>query len=119
TATLRSWYERTESSFIREWLGQFMQEKPCPTCSGDRLRIETLSVFLTSTHRADTAKAFSPTVVPRQAADGTQLNIAELSRLTITDALAFVDGLRLTKEQETIAEPIVKELRNRLGFLTS
>jgi excinuclease ABC subunit A len=58
-------------------------------------------------------------VVPRQTADGTQLNIAELSRLTITDALAFVEGLRLTKEQETIAEPIVKELRNRLGFLTS
>jgi excinuclease ABC subunit A len=119
TATLRSWYERTESSFIREWLGQYMQEKACPTCSGDRLRIEALSVFLASRHRADTGKAFSATVVPRRVTDGTELNIAEFSRLTITDALAFVEGFRFTKEQETIAEPIIKELRNRLGFLAS
>jgi excinuclease ABC subunit A len=119
TATLRSWYERTESSFIREWLGQYMQEKACPTCSSDRLRIETLSVFLESTHRADKAKAFSATVVPRQDDSGRQLNIAELSRLTITDALGFIDGLKLSQEHQIIAEPIVRELKNRLGFLAS
>jgi excinuclease ABC subunit A len=119
TATLRNWYERTESSFIREWLGQYMQEKPCPTCAGDRLRIEALSVFLESAHRADTAKAFSQTVVPRQRDDGRQLNIAEFSRLTITDALAFVEGLKLSQEHSIIAEPILKEVKNRLGFLAS
>src|SRR5207244_7877167 len=50
--------------------------------------------------------------------DGSMLNIAELSRLTITDAVKFIDGLVLSKEQRAIAEPILKETNNRLRFLT-
>ncbi len=46
------------------------------------------------------------------------LNIAEFSRLNIPDAIAFVGGLRLSEEQRTIAEPILKEINNRLRFLT-
>ncbi|MGE3109158.1 MAG: excinuclease ABC subunit UvrA [Phycisphaerales bacterium] len=118
-ASLRRWYERSESSFIKEWLGQFMREKTCPTCHGDRLRIEALSVLISSEHHADTAKAFSGAVIPRTTSDGYELNIAELSRLTITDALAFIQRLRLSAEQRVIAEPIVKEVSNRLGFLVS
>ncbi len=38
--SLRAWYERTESSFMREWLGQYMHEAECPKCRGERLRIE-------------------------------------------------------------------------------
>src|SRR6185436_3690103 len=38
TKVLRSWYERTESAFIREWLGQYMRDHLCPSCGGDRLR---------------------------------------------------------------------------------
>ncbi len=45
------------------------------------------------------------------------LNVAELSRLTITDAAAFVNGLVLSPEQTVIAEPILKEINNRLRFL--
>src|SRR5690606_27285411 len=57
--------------------------------------------------------------IGRPVHDGSLLNIAELSRLTITDAIAFVDGLKLTEEQATIAEPILREVGNRLRFLTS
>src|SRR5690606_3597045 len=57
--------------------------------------------------------------IGRPVHDGSLLNIAELSRLTITDAIAFVDGLKLTAEQEQIAAPIVREVGNRLRFLTS
>ncbi|MBX3358045.1 MAG: excinuclease ABC subunit UvrA [Phycisphaeraceae bacterium] len=118
---LRRWYEKTESSFIKEWLGQYMEEKQCPTCLGDRLRIEALHVLLHSTHRADTAKAFSGSVIGRGRSrdDGSAINIAELSRLTITDARGFMEGLVLGEEQSRIAEPIVREVLSRLGFLES
>jgi excinuclease ABC subunit A len=125
THTLCKWYERTESSFIKEWLGQYMRESTCPSCRADRLRLEALSVTLSSTHAADTSKAFSGAVLPRSTgggrveASGFELNIAELSRLTITDALAYIQNLRLGAEQRIIAEPIVKEVSSRLGFLTS
>jgi len=117
--TLRRWYERSESAYIKEWLGQYMQEKACPTCHGDRLRIEALSILLDSKHKADTGKAFSGAVIPRSKNDGSQLNIAELSRLTITDALESIQNFKLSSEQKIIAEPIVKEVSSRLGFLAS
>ena len=97
--TLRSWYEKTESSFIREWLGNYMHEKTCPTCAGDRLRIEALSVMM----RRGQARA----------------SIAQLARMNIRDAVAFTSGMDLTQEQRIIAEPIMKEIGARLRFLTS
>ncbi|MFG0284087.1 MAG: excinuclease ABC subunit UvrA, partial [Phycisphaerales bacterium JB039] len=116
---LRDWFERTESAWAKDHLHQFQTERPCPDCHGDRLRIEALHVLLSSTHKADTSRASSQTVIGRPTDDGSMLNIAELSRLTITDAIAFVDGLMLTTEQEQIAAPIVREVGNRLRFLTS
>ncbi len=117
--SLRKWYQRTDSAFIKEWLGQYMQEKTCPACRGDRLKIEALGVLLAGAHRADTAKAFSTAVIPRSRDDGSELNIAELSRLTINDAIAYVQNLELSAEQRVIAEPILKEVVGRLGFLAS
>ncbi len=113
------WFEKTESSWARDHMHQYMAEKPCPVCSGDRLRIEALHVQLTSTHKADTSRAFGKTVIGRPKDDGSMLNISELSRLTIDDAIAFVENLRLTGEQMQIAEPILREVGNRLRFLTS
>jgi excinuclease ABC subunit A len=112
------WWETTETENVKEYLSKFLSNKPCQTCCGDRLRIEALHVVLTSSHKADTQKALSATVIGRPKNDGTMLNIAELSRLTITDAIAFVEGLKLTKEQTHISEPILKEINNRLRFLT-
>ncbi|HEX8876502.1 MAG TPA: excinuclease ABC subunit UvrA [Phycisphaerales bacterium] len=115
---LNEWWKKTDNPTVKEWLGQFMSNTPCPECSGDRLRIEALHVLLRSTHRADTKKGFSESVIGRPKHDGTMLNIAELSRLNILDALAYIEGLALTKEQMVIAEPILKEINNRLRFLT-
>jgi len=116
---LESWFEKTESSWAKDHLHQFMTEQPCPACRGDRLRIEALHVLIASDHAADTDQAFSGTVIGRATTDGTLLNIAELSRLTIHDAIDFVQSLRLTSEQAQIAEPILREVANRLRFLTS
>ena len=116
---LDAWFEKTESTWAKDHLHQFQSEKVCPTCCGDRLRIEALHMLLTSSHGADTGRAFSESVIGRRANDGTVLNIAELSRLTINDAIAFVEGLKLSKEQSAIAEPILREVGNRLRFLLS
>ncbi|MFZ2875242.1 MAG: excinuclease ABC subunit UvrA [Phycisphaerales bacterium] len=112
------WWQTTETENVKEFLSQFLSTKPCQTCMGDRLRLEALHVLVESTHRADTEKAHSQTVVGRPRHDGSMLNIAEFARLNIPDALAFVHGLVLSPEQAIIAEPIVKEIANRLRFLT-
>jgi len=119
TAGLRKWYEKTDSSFVKEWLGQYMRERECPTCLGDRLRIESLHVLLPSGHAADGARAHSKQVIGRSSFSTAALNIAELTRLVITDARAFMENLRLSGEQRAIAEPIIKEVLGRLGFLES
>lgn len=116
---LNAWFHKTESQWVKDHLHQFQAEHTCPTCMGDRLRIEALHVLVTSTHKADTEKAFGDSVIGRATNDGSQLNISELSRLNINDAIALVEGLKLTKEQEQIAEPIKKEIGNRLRFLSS
>jgi excinuclease ABC subunit A len=119
--SLQAWFEKTDSTWIKEWLHTYMGEKSCATCNGDRLRIEALHVLLDSSHAADAEKATSTTVIgrPKGAKPGTRLNIAEYARLTITDAAAYISGLKLTTEQATIAEPILKEIHNRLRFLMS
>ncbi len=116
---LRAWFEKTESTWVKDHLHQYQRETVCHECHGDRLRLEALHVLVASTHKADMERAKSLTVIGRPVADGTMLNIAELSRLNITDAIAFIDGLKLTQEQATIAEPILREVGNRLRFLTS
>jgi excinuclease ABC subunit A len=116
---LRAWFEKTESTWVKDHLHQYQRESVCHHCHGDRLRLEALHVLIESTHRADMERAHSLTVIGRPVHDGTMLNIAELSRLNITDATAFIAGLKLTQEQSTIAEPILREVGNRLRFLTS
>ncbi len=115
---ITQWWESTENAGVKEWLGTFLSQSPCKACNGDRLRVEALHVLLKSTHRADQSKAFSTSVIGRPASDGSMLNIAELSRLNINDAIAYIAGLILSKEQQSIAEPILKEANNRLRFLT-
>lgn len=115
---LTAWWESTQNPTVKDWLGQFMSNKPCAVCNGDRLRIEALHVLLTSSHRADARQAHSASVIGRPKNDGSMLNIAEISRLNITDAVDFIEGIRLTTEQRTIAEPILKEVNNRLRFLS-
>ena len=123
---LTQWWRTTDNPSVKEWLGQFMSTTNCPECHGDRLRLEALHVLLESDHAIDPDGVVSANVIgrPPASADARRtrgalsfLNIAEFSRLTITEAAAFVQGLRLTREQRTIAEPILKEINNRLRFL--
>jgi excinuclease ABC subunit A len=125
---LTAWWQTTENVSVKEWLGRFMSNTPCPECHGDRLRIEALHVLLESTCGVDARSVASGNVIGRPAPDSEGriseshelhfLNIAEVSRLTIPQALAFLDGLVLSHEEHVIAEPILKEIRNRLRFLS-
>ena len=116
---LSEWFEKTESNWVKDHLHLFQTEHTCPVCNGDRLRIEALHVQLLSAHQAEYSRAVSQTVIGRPTQDGTMLNISELSRLNINDAAAYLEQLVLSHEQTTIAEPILREVSNRLRFLQS
>lgn len=114
---LTAWWKSTDNPSVKEWLGQFMSNTPCPVCCGDRLRIEALHVMIESTNPVDLARYASASVIGRPKRDGSLINIAEFARLTITQAIKYISGLKLSKEQLIIAEPILKEINNRLRFL--
>ncbi len=116
---LHAWFNKTESSWVKDHLLGFQREITCPSCCGDRLGIEALHVTIESQHHADMEKAASRTIIGRPTSDGTILNISELSRLNITDAVRYIEHLKLSTEQQVIAEAIVREITNRLRFLES
>ena len=93
---LKRWFSSSSSSeWLKEWVQQFMQMKPCTACGGQRLRKESLWFRV----------------------DGR--NIAELSKMNLDNLAAWLDGieLRLSKKQNAIAKDILKEIRERLQFL--
>ncbi len=83
----------TESEGVKEWLGQFQSEKPCPVCRGKRLKPEALSVLLGG------------------------INISDLCALSIAKGFDWFETLHLTSRQQLIGRQIVREIRTRLGFL--
>ncbi len=88
-------FRETQSSFIKEELSGYMSSVLCPDCGGDRLKPEYLSVTVGGK------------------------NISELTRLSVTGALKFADELALAGREQMIAAQILKEVRERLGFLQS
>ena len=86
-------YKETDSSQQRERIEEYMSFRPCPACKGARLRPEVLAV----------------TVGGR--------NIHELTQLSVTRAIEFLDGLELTETEQLIGARIIKEIRERLTFL--
>ena len=86
-------FRETQSEWMREEIQAFMSAVPCPDCHGDRLKKEVLAVTVGG------------------------VNISEFSRFSIVKALEFIDGLTLTEKEELIARRILKEIRERLGFL--
>jgi len=88
-------YRETQSDAVKRELEECMSESPCPDCQGRRLRRESLAVTVGD------------------------LPIDKFCDKSVTDALAFVDGLKLTDTQMLIAERILKEIKSRLGFLSS
>jgi excinuclease ABC subunit A len=102
---LRKKYEQTESEWVKKDLEQYMSTKPCPTCGGQRLKPECLSVKLP----AGKGKA--------RGTDG--MSISDLTNLAVDDSFAYFQALpdTLTKRQMTIGERAVKEVIERLKFL--
>ncbi len=120
--SLQEWWGKTESEYVKEWLAQFMTDAPCLACRGDRLRIEALSVYLRTRKTKDAslpAELVSHRATHALSADPHDLTIADLTRLTIRDALRIADALELSEEAQAIAAPIFREIRNRLGFMGS
>ncbi len=90
---VRHFYENTHSEKVRSWAESFMRTKTCSACNGGRLRKESLSVKVAG------------------------LNIAEVSNLSLEKALTFFENLKLSEREEIIAKQIIKEIKERLGFL--
>jgi excinuclease ABC subunit A len=83
----------TDSESQRERLEEFMREIPCRACGGARLRPETLAVTVGD------------------------LNISQLTSLSIRDTLSFTREAKLSEREHMIAERLMKEIRERLQFL--
>lgn len=93
---LKRWFSSQDSSnYIKEWVEKFMELKTCPTCNGQRLRKESLWFKID------------------------EKNIAELSNLDLTHLEKWFSNIekRLSSKQNVIAKDILKEIRDRLGFL--
>jgi excinuclease ABC subunit A len=115
---LNRWFHKTDSDGVKEFLAEFMAEKDCPSCFGDRLDVKALSVFVRS--RA----ALPDDVIQARSRHGLdpdphRFNLADFSRLDIETAKRVLEGMELTGEQQQIAEPILREVQARLGFLSS
>ena len=91
-------YHETSSDFTRNQMLSYMNELTCATCHGYRLNDQALSV------RVGGEKG---------------LHIGQISGLSIEDHLKVVADLKLTKNEETIARPILKEVKDRLTFLNN
>ncbi|MEI8356547.1 MAG: excinuclease ABC subunit UvrA, partial [Deltaproteobacteria bacterium] len=88
-------YRETDSEQVREDLEKYMNIMPCPTCHGARLKKESLFVKIAGN------------------------NICDVTALSINDALNFFKTLTLSGKDEEIARRILKEIRERLGFLVN
>ena len=88
-------YKETQSDAVRKELEDCMSQNPCPTCHGRRLRRESLAVTVGG------------------------IDIDTFCHKSVTEALDFMEHLELTETQQMIAAQILKEIKNRLGFLRS
>jgi excinuclease ABC subunit A len=88
-------YRETESDDVRGDLERYMNSSPCALCEGSRLKKESLSVKING------------------------LSIRDATRMSIKDALAFFNGLRLTETEMEIARRVLKEVGERLAFLSN
>lgn len=86
-------YLETDSDYVRKKIEQFMRILPCPACEGQRLMPWVLGVQIEGK------------------------NIAEVTAMSIHEAFDFFSGLTLSDSQKIIAEPILREISQRLNFL--
>ena len=110
-------FSTTESEFVKTRLHQYMSEQPCPVCQGTRLKKEVLAVRLATL--GDGADGIAPptdhpTPLPTPLPG---FSIDDVTRMTVANARRFFESLQLSEEGSKIAEPIVREIAARLGFM--
>lgn len=88
-------FRETQSSWIKEEIESYMSAVPCEECGGRRLSKVSLAVTVGG------------------------INISEFCDKSIKEALEFINSLELTDREKMIADEILKEIRQRLGFLNS
>ena len=93
-------FKETQSEYIRSKIQEFMSDKPCPKCNGERLRAESLAVTVDD-H-----------------------NIMEVTGWPVERSLPWIDRLMgeaspLNERDKAITERVLKEIRDRLGFLVN
>ncbi|WP_320825449.1 excinuclease ABC subunit UvrA [Reinekea sp.] len=86
-------YRETDSGSVREELGKFLAEQPCPGCHGSRLKESARNVFI----------------------DG--VTLPEITHMSISDAVLYYKKLQLTGNRAQISEKIMREIVQRLTFL--
>lgn len=93
-------YRETQSEYVRNKITEYMSNKPCPACGGNRLRPEALAVTVNGN------------------------NILEVTNWPVNQSLDWVrelmaDGSPLSNREKIISERILKEIESRLGFLVN
>ena len=88
-------FKETSSDWMRYDIATFMSSVPCPDCHGDRLRPEILAVTVGG------------------------INISDFCKMSVKQALDFMETLSLTEMQQRIAGQILKEIKSRLLFLSN
>ncbi|WP_455647160.1 excinuclease ABC subunit UvrA, partial [Leuconostoc sp.] len=88
-------FHETNSEFTRDQMANYMTELTCQACQGYRLNEAARSVKINGRH------------------------IGEVSELPVDQELAFFNDIQLGEQDTTIAAPIIKEIKDRLGFLAS
>ncbi|MCZ0704119.1 excinuclease ABC subunit A [Natronobacillus azotifigens] len=88
-------FRETTSDYVREQMEKYMTQKACPSCKGYRLKTEATAVLINQKH------------------------IGQVTELSVKEANAFIESLSLSEKEQKIAQMILKELDNRLSFLTN
>lgn len=83
----------TESEYVRYYISKLMRPLPCPECHGTRLKKEYCNVFVNGK------------------------SLPEINDYSIKECYNFFDNLKLSEQETSIAARILKEIKNRLGFL--
>lgn len=86
-------YKETNSEYMREKIGEYMSESPCPSCKGARLKIESLWVLIGGR------------------------NINEVTDMSVKELVDFMEKLELSEMKKLIGAEILKEIKSRLNFL--
>ncbi len=87
-------YHDTSSEYVRDELSRFMSQLDCPDCGGKRLKKESLSIKINTK------------------------SIHDICVMTVNGSLDFFSSLTFTKSKADIAAPLLKEIRERLYFLS-